>query len=330
MTSPNRVAVVFDRFAGRSADDCAKFTDSVARALESNSEVLRLCCDGDATARPRWPIRGLRQRVRTAIREFRPHSVIYIPGAKSPLSVFSRGFALRRSTPRANHVTVVLVPFPKPTSPGSLLRLLYPELILVPSYRSLLTLSRLSLKGDVCPLGVDPAAFTPADPAEKAALRKQYGIDKNAFVFLIGSTPADPADLDTVISLARQDEVQIVANSRSDVGGGIRVIRQVQDARQLFGLADCYVFTETDDGGSVEFPMGVIEALSCGLPVITTPFGGLRDFCPEGEDLHYWSTPEELGRAAQYVREITRIRVRGVEEFSWNNIVQRITNRFVD
>ncbi|MCU1335692.1 MAG: hypothetical protein JWO19_1273 [Bryobacterales bacterium] len=48
---------------------------------------------------------------------------------------------------------------------------------------------------------------------------------------------------------------------------------------EAFMSADCYLFPSYHEG----MPISVLEAMACGLPVITRPVGGVRDFFKHGE-----------------------------------------------
>jgi hypothetical protein len=249
------------------------------------------------------------------------------------LSTFYRGSALRKSAVEANHVMVALVPFVGTRYPAALLRMLYPGMILVSSYKSLLSLSRLSLDGDVLRFGVDPTCYRPASDDERAEVRKRYGIDKDTFVFLLGSR--DDADgREAVTALGEAGDARIIEARKqppvysSTASRGRSVGPQTEDPRECYALADCFVFADKDVSESVEIPLGVVEALACGVPVLTTPFGGLRDSFLNGPDLRYWSSVEQLTDAAGRLRKNYPARVRSVDEFSWRNVVRQIREPF--
>ena len=59
---------------------------------------------------------------------------------------------------------------------------------------------------------------------------------------------------------------------------GVVVVREVlPDIQELYQLADCYVFPVEHELACAEVPLSVLEALACGLPVVSTPFGGLPE-----------------------------------------------------
>lgn len=333
----SRVAVVFDPFSGPPAADFTTFVESVAQALKKNSDVLSLRSRGAATvSRSGRPRSGLARGVRATLRAFQPHLVLYVPSPKSPLATLRSGFAVRRSAPEAHHVMTILAPMwqsrlPKSRFLKTVLPRLYPDPILVPSYRSLLALSRMSLVGDVLPLGVDVGAFRPSSRDERSTLREHHGIDPRAFVFLLGP-PLDRESLEAARSLGAIEGVQIVASTENVAGAltsdaasiGVRLVSAANDATDIYRLSDCFVFSARDEMNAVEFPMSVIASLSCHVPVLARPFGGLRDFLSEGEDLRYWNSTDELAQLARDIRAKPPARVRAVEEFSWDAIAGRI------
>jgi glycosyltransferase involved in cell wall biosynthesis len=62
----------------------------------------------------------------------------------------------------------------------------------------------------------------------------------------------------------------------------------VPNIEDIYRLSDLYLFLAESDTAAIELPLSVLEAMACNLPVVCTPFGGLRDFFPAGHGLFYW------------------------------------------
>jgi glycosyltransferase involved in cell wall biosynthesis len=81
---------------------------------------------------------------------------------------------------------------------------------------------------------------------------------------------------------------------------GVRIInRYVPHIEELYQLADCYLFPVKDTQGCAELPLSVLEALACGLRVVTRRFGALPDIFPSEECICYYDTVDELLSAMQ-------------------------------
>jgi len=213
--------------------------------------------------------------------------------------------------------------------------------LFVPSYASLLHACDLSLRAELLPVGVDTTTFRPPHDDERAALRRAHDIASDAFVFLHVGHLSEKRNLRALIKLATLPNAHVVvigststpedAGLRRDLeAAGARVIREFVPVHEFYRLADAYVFPTIDSEGCVEIPLSVLEALASGLPVLARPFGGLRDVLPPGDDVRYFDTDEELLAAAQVLRAGARPRIRGVGEFSWRAIAERVVTRLCD
>jgi hypothetical protein len=141
--------------------------------------------------------------------------------------------------------------------------------------------------------GVDTTVFKPADPAERAALRRRLNLPAGTFLVLLASRISHEKDPETVlkaVSLARTRGLDAVLLNLS---GGYRefidlaTAMGIRDAsawvigrpaaHPMHGLADYFRAADVLVQGSLEEGLGLspLEALACETPVVATDVGGM-------------------------------------------------------
>ncbi|WP_158529647.1 glycosyltransferase family 4 protein [Parvibium lacunae] len=137
--------------------------------------------------------------------------------------------------------------------------------------------------------GIDSNVFYPISPAQKAALRQQYltalNIPPEAHVFLfVGSGyarkgvgrlmtvwPALPPHAHLIV--IGQDRQFKQYQQRAREQAQIHLLGPQANVRAWYQLADCFVLPTLYD----PFPNAALEAMACGLPVITTQTCGAAE-----------------------------------------------------
>ena len=106
---------------------------------------------------------------------------------------------------------------------------------------------------------------------------------------------------------------------------GAKVIREyLENVEEFYQAADCYVFPTVDPHGCVQIPLSVLEALACGVPVVTTRFEGLPHYLPEGfPGLTYVDNPAAIRQGVQRVLcSGVRPDPAKLQKFSWDSIAR--------
>lgn len=158
----------------------------------------------------------------------------------------------------------------------------------------------------VFPPAIDTERFSIASDGQPA-LRSELGLDPERPVALhVGHLKAS-RNLMPLATLARAGEVNVVVlgstSTVSETGvraelerAGVRVhVGYVPDVERWYQMADVYVFPVVDLQGSIEVPLTVLEAMACGKPVVTTPFGGLPERFSDAPALELSSVADILG-----------------------------------
>ena len=165
-----------------------------------------------------------------------------------------------------------------------------PRNIIVPS-RSVLESIRSAYPGskarvDVIPHGVDTDRFRPADEAARASLRAKLGYDDGDIAALFVSHNFRLKGLHQLIEAWRElgppFRLRVLGRDRpprSAAGArGIEFLGERSDVIEHLQAADLLVHPTFHD----PFPLAVVEALACGLPVVTTRANGVASLMTDG------------------------------------------------
>ncbi len=346
MEARKTIAVISENLAEPWDEGIKKLAYSLAAAIKKKHEIRMFNIDrGGGESREAERIPGTRTfvswRLISAIRAASPRIIIYVPSPSVTFASFIRSRMLKLEAPRARVGMIATIARRHPAFILPILKAAAPDAVFVPSYASLLYLSKCSIQGVLLPFGADPGVFKPPGDGEQAELRKRYGVPSKSYVYLHAGHLSAKRNLGPLCSLQRNAgcDVVVVGSTSTSAdavlrqsleSAGIRVITEFVKIEEFYRLADCYVFPVRDVEGCIEFPLSVVEALASGLPVLSAPFGGLRDFLPEGPDLQYWEDTEELLAKAETLRSAGKPEVRDMRGFSWEKIADRVLTALGD
>ena len=192
----------------------------------------------------------------------------------------------------------------------------------------------------VIPNGVDAIHFSPAALSTmRERFRQQWNLSPQDFVLLLigndwqnkGLKPLLQAcsqcqDLPLRLLVVGQDEQTIFRSETEKLGLTARVqfFAPVPDIRIFYAAADSLVAPSLEDS----FNLPVLEAMSCGLPVIVSPAAGVSDWLSPDQDSVVLNNPENVQELAGAIRSLaSNAAQRGViasnglqtaKQFSWD------------
>lgn len=207
------------------------------------------------------------------------------------------------------------------------------ELVLSPVLSLRRELERLGLVTDFIMPGFDDRLFRPVSPEERMIIRRKYSLPLDRFIVLhVGHIKENRnmqvflryrdwgADVQPVI---KGGEVDPSWRQRLRLAGIIVIDEYIDNMHELYQLADCYLFPVSSPMGALEFPLSVVEAAACNLPVLTTRFGVLPDVIPEGGGLAYYGHAGEIPARLAELRDSPSATAPKVCNFSWESVFEK-------
>jgi glycosyltransferase involved in cell wall biosynthesis len=182
---------------------------------------------------------------------------------------------------------------------------LKPDLVCTHSPATAAALRRLGVAVHELLPAVDSSRFHPVDADERRRLRMKYSLPESAFIVLHVGHATQRRNLHLLSALAPDRDILpvFVVSSRSESAGrmaelassGVRIISGYQDAiDELYKLSDLYFFPVEMENGAIDLPLSVLEARSCGLPVLSSRFPAIVNALGNERGVYFFTGEAEL------------------------------------
>ncbi len=279
------------------------------------------------------------------IRKFHPDIIHYLTGP----SIFSFFLLWVTNKINRNIRTIITISHPQRLFSSRIISLLKPNLVLVQSEDMKNYFSKIGIKNEYFPNGVDIIKFSPVDEPKKIQIRKELGVDLNKFIILHVGNLRKGRNLVLLRYIAQEIKgVYVVVVSSTSIKSDniedslssdpkIQVISNyVEEIEKFYQLADCYVFTVLERPYAIDLPLSVLEAAACNLPIVTTRYCGVSIFFEENPFFLFSDSVGEMVKKVSQIKidlqnKFSEIRNRdGVIAFSWKNLASRLVRIYQD
>jgi glycosyltransferase involved in cell wall biosynthesis len=281
---------VVTELAGSPDEGMRNWTRDFVRAMTGRGhEVELLQLRGPARAAALGPAALLR------VRRTRPDVVQYVPYSGLTRAALLRLRALTSFVPRAvKSIAVLQAADDAREAPAGCAA----DIALFASERLRRGHAAVAHAAVVVPPVVDAGRFRPAATAPDE-IRRALGIGNGRPMVLHVGHLAPSRGLEALGDVAKEGRasVTMVASTSTPADpeieaslrqAGVTILREyLPNIERYYQAADVYLFPVEKEYGSVEIPLSVLEAIACGTPVVSTPFGGLPELFHEGDGLVY-------------------------------------------
>lgn len=186
--------------------------------------------------------------------------------------------------------------------------------------------------------GVDTERFRPVDDGRKAALREKYGLPVHKPIVLhVGHLNAG-RNIGQLLHLDEKWNIVLVVSTltageqddglRAQFMGKANVTLLdsfLPDIEEVYQLADVYLFPVAVAGHCIDVPLSALEAAACGIPVVTTDYGEMKELI--GKDGFYPIQSFEPAALDALLRRAAEEGINprpGVLEYDWNMAVKHL------
>lgn len=252
----------------------------------------------------------LSYEVKELIRSFKPESLIYLPFQSSTFASYLRLRLLVKYSKNTPNILIALQPKPLKKWQQYLVNYLKPEIAFTPSPELKSFWDGKSIKNILMPLLTDLSVFKPLEnKALKKELRKKYELPIDAVIISHMGHLNEGRNLRSLIPL-QHENVQVVVVSSSSTpndalgsnslpadleNAGIIILnRYIDHIEEIYQLSDLYIFPVIKLNSSIGMPLSILEARSCGIPVISTDYGSIRHFLENDQGGIIYSEPDKF------------------------------------
>jgi len=190
------------------------------------------------------------------------------------------------------------------------------------------------------PSGVDVDKFQPILSDEKARLKAELGIRPEDKVILSVGHLTTGRRLDILVDVSKKVKARFVfvasdmptddprIQESLESSGIIIIKRYLPKIQDVYGAADCYLFTTGSLDSAIGMPLSILEAMAMNIPVVTRDFSSLsRNLGKPSEDngIFFIKDEKDVVEKINHALALKEARTRSIAlDFTWKRIAERL------
>jgi len=278
----------------------------------------------------------LNQPLKYDIKDYKPDVVLYFPEASLTAGALIRGKVISYVSKKP--VAIVGLQVRKYSILSNLiLQMVRPDLLFLQSRAAEAFYRKQNFKTAYLRSGIDLKRFYPVSERQKLDLRSKWGFPQEKKILLHVGHINENRGLHDLFEIAPNSAHILIVGSTSTVQderlknalilrGATVVDDYVESIEEIYQMADLYVFPTRIYSAAMEFPLSVLEAMACGLPILTVPYGGLVDYFEQNQCFQYYSNPSKARTLAAGIlsQQMNRCpsNVEKAEKFNWEFVTE--------
>lgn len=334
-----RVTVVSENMGGVLDEGIRKFATGLLEGLRAHAEASGVATSGGESSHPLVKsVSGNRlytgRPLRKESESLRPELVVYVPSASATAFSFWRARMLKRYVP-GGQVALVATQPRYHTALGRLVSSeLAPDKVFAQSRATIRYLEWLGMTAQFLPGGVDLQRLCPVTAERKVALRESLGLPQDAYLVLHVGHLQPGRNVELLTRLGDVGTPVVVAGKSMGQDEGIRqqltesgvilIDKYLRDIEIAYQACDAYLFPVREEDSAIDFPLSVLEAMACNLPVVAHPYGGLPMALEPGGGLVFVESDEAMLSAIAAVKRIPITTRKKAEPYAWDEVAGRL------
>ena len=204
----------------------------------------------------------------------------------------------------------------------------------------------LRINTEITSIGVDIEKFNEITQDDKVQLRTKLGLSLDKKIVCHVGHINEGRNIKILKELVALNYEVVIIGSTCFVddetlkneleASGVKVIKDyIESINEYYQVLDAYIFPVLNDNSVIEFPLSILEAMSCNIPVLSTPFGSIPHYFKESDGFKYFNNLEELILkmddliAQSHLRKcINRERI--VKDFTWLSQFEKLNERIIN